>query len=76
MSISDYEFTCFKTVKKECADLQMPWGDDWTFQTFTNEFMDASNAFMKFVIGYYSETWSENTLRGINSLRCVLSASG
>jgi hypothetical protein len=54
----------------------MPWGEDWTFQTFTNEFMDSSNALMKFFIGYYSETWSENTLRGMNSLRCVLSSSG
>jgi hypothetical protein len=76
MSTEDYEFTCFKTVKKECADLTMPWGEDWTFQALTNDLMDSSNALMKFIIGYYSETWSENTLRAMNSLRCILSSSG
>ena len=76
MSDLTYEFTCLKTVKKECADLDIPWGEDWTFKMLTNDLIDAAQALIKFAIGYFSDTWSENTLRGVNSLRCVLTSAG
>lgn len=71
-----YEFTCLKTVKKECADLDIPWGEDWTFKMLTNDLIDAAQALIKFAVGYFSDVFSENTLRGINALRCVLTSAG
>jgi hypothetical protein len=71
-----YEFTCLKTIKKECSELDIPWGEDWTFKMLTNDLIDSAQALIKFAIGYFSDQWSENTLRGINALRCVLSSAG
>ena len=74
--LENYEFTCLKTVRADCDELDLPWGEDWTFKMLTNDLIDAAQALIKFAIGYFSDTWSENTLRAVNSLRCVLTSAG
>jgi hypothetical protein len=76
IDFDNYVFTCLKTVKKECADLDIPWGEDWGFKMLTNDLIDAAQSLIKFAVGYFADTWSENTLRGVNALRCVLTSAG
>jgi hypothetical protein len=76
MSDQEYEYKCLKELKQECADLEIPWGEDWSFKMLTGDLIDAAQGLLKFAMGYFSDTWSENTMRGVNSLRCVLTSAG
>jgi len=42
----------------------------------TSDLIDAANVLIKFGVQYIASNWSENILRAINSLRCMLSSLG
>jgi hypothetical protein len=42
----------------------------------TSDLIDAANVLIKFAVQYIGSTWTENILRAVNSLRCMLSSIG
>lgn len=42
----------------------------------TSDFIDAAQVLIKFAVQYIGGSWSENILRAVNSLRCMLTSVG
>jgi hypothetical protein len=56
--------------------VKLPWGEEWTFEMLTSDLIDATQMLLKYGIQFLAADASENTLRAINSLRCLLSSAG
>jgi len=71
-----FQIKCGSEVIAQCKDLSIPWGEDWTFEMLTGDLIDAAQMLLKYGIQYLAADASDNTLRAINSLRCLLTSAG
>jgi hypothetical protein len=63
---------CGTVIKENCKDLQIPWGEDWSFQMLIGDLIDTSQALIKFAVQYVAESLTDNIVKAINALRCAL----
>jgi hypothetical protein len=70
----DFDFKCGSEIIDKCKNLGIPWGEDWSFQMLMNDLVDASQVLLKYGIQYVVSDMTENMVKGINALRCMLSS--
>lgn len=76
LSSMGLEISCGSEIIDKCKDLNIPWGEDWTFQMLLGDLIDAAQMLLKYGVKYLAQDASENMMRGINSLRCMLDNVG
>jgi hypothetical protein len=76
MASLGFTVNCGTTIIDKCKDLQIPWGEDWTFQMLLGDLIDAAQMLVKYGVKYIAADASENMMKGINSLRCMLDNIG
>jgi len=69
-------FACGTSVYDQCKDLQIPWGEEWTFQMLMGDLIDALQALLKFGVQYIGTSLTDNMLKGVNALRCAVTNVG
>lgn len=56
--------------------MQIPWGEDWTFQMLMGDLINAAQTFLKFGVQYVGAALTVNMLKGVNALRCAVNNVG
>jgi hypothetical protein len=74
--MSDDGIKCGTEIRESCLDMQIPWGEDWTFQMLMGDLVDAAQAFLKFAVQYAGAALTDNMLKGVNALRCAVTNVG
>lgn len=76
MDVFGYTINCGTSVIPECEDLNIPWGEDWTFEMLLGDLIDSAGALVKYGVSYIGDSLGENLLRAVNALRCALTNLG
>ena len=76
LSAIGLEVSCGSDIIDKCKDLNIPWGEDWTFQMLLGDLIDAAQMLLKYGVKFLAPEASENMMRGINSLKCMLDNVG
>merc|ERR1711939_101114 len=69
-------YNCGSQISANCKDLQIPWGEDWTFQMILGDIVDAAQLLIKFGVQYIQSGISDNLMKAINALRCAITNLG
>lgn len=69
-------YNCGSQVSPNCMDLQIPWGEDWTFQMILGDVVDAAQLLIKFGVQYIEAGITDNLMKAINALRCAITNLG
>jgi len=48
MDVFGVTVNCGSVNIEECKDLNVPWGEDWTFQMLLGDLVDAAQALVKY----------------------------
>jgi hypothetical protein len=76
MDVFGITVNCGTIVIADCKGLDIPWGEDWTFEMLVGDLVDAVGALLKYGLQYAGTALSENLVRALNALRCALTNLG
>jgi len=61
---------------ESCKGLNIDWGQDYAWKNLVNEIISTSEFLIRFAIQYLASQISENMMRSINALRCMMNSFG
>jgi hypothetical protein len=67
MDIFGVTVQCGSVIVKECKDLALPWGEEWTFQELLNQIFDVTGQVLKLTLDALGEM-PENIIRSLNAM--------
>lgn len=56
--------------------MQIPWGEDWTFQMMMADLIDSAQMLLKYGVAFIGDTLTDNMMKGVNALRCAVTNVG
>lgn len=63
-------------VVEDCKGLDVDWGKDYAFKNFVAEIVSTAEFLLKYGVQLIASQLSENIMRGINALRCMVNNFG
>ena len=69
------DFNCGTTIIDSC-NIEYDWEDENTYKLFVNQVVDTGTLGIKLAVGLMAAQLSENLLKAMNALRCMLLALG
>lgn len=71
MDVFGVTVNCGSVVIQECKEVNLPWGEEWAFQSLLGELLETTGVLMNVGLKYAGDL-SQNLTRAINALRCAL----
>jgi len=70
------DIQCGTSIRDTCLDMQIPWGEDWTFQMMMADLIDSAQMLLKYGVAFIGDTLTDNMMKGVNALRCAVTNVG